>query len=275
MLPEFDSRTRWRTVLPVVFRPVLSLLVLVLAACASPQRVPEAHALAGRIWDVAAQRFIDEADAAARVAAADYALLGETHDNPGHHEIQLRLLERAARDAKPAVAFEQMDREWQTDVDARRGQGASAEAVMTAGHMARSWCWPCYEPLVGFAVSHGLRVIAANYARERSREIVARGLAALEPAQVQGLAIDAAWSAERDAKQRALLVAGHCGQDDPVIDKVVVVQRVRDAVIADAILESPRTVAILGRGHARSDLGVPLYLARRAPDPCASFKSIK
>jgi len=34
--------------------------------------------------------------------------------------------------------------------------------------------------------------------------------------------------------------------------------------MADAILSHPRTVAIIGRGHARADLGVPLYLAQRA-----------
>lgn len=43
-------------------------------------------------------------------------------------------------------------------------------------------------------------------------------------------------------------------------------QRARDAVMADTMLSFGDAVAIVGRGHARRDMGVPLYLAARAPD---------
>jgi len=44
-------------------------------------------------------------------------------------------------------------------------------------------------------------------------------------------------------------------------------QRARDAVMADMLIRTAKSgaVAIIGRGHARQDMGVPLYLAARAP----------
>ena len=234
-----------------------------LAACVMAE---SAGTLAGRIWDPRAARFIEEDEAIARIVAADDALLGETHDNPLHHGIQLRLLSAYAKRSPPAVGFEQMDRDWQADLDAARATTGDPQALMKAGRMAKSWSWPSYEPLVAFAASHRLRIVALNFSREKARPVVARGLAALDPGEAQRLALAAAWSPERNARQRALIVEGHCGRDDPVIDMLVDVQRVRDAYMADGILESPRTVAIIGRGHARRDVGVPLYLAARSPE---------
>ena len=51
-----------------------------------------------------------------------------------------------------------------------------------------------------------------------------------------------------------------------MFDRLVDAQRARDAVIADRLLaaDRPWIAAIVGRGHAVRDLGVPLYLAQRA-----------
>ena len=234
-----------------------------LAACATTSR--REGLLEGRIWDPRAARFIGEDEAVARIAAADYALLGETHDNAVHHAIQLRLLRACAQGSSPAVAFEQMDRDWQAELEAARAAGTDAEGLMKAAHMARSWSWPLYEPLVAFAMSHGLRIVALNFSREHARPVVASGLAAIGAEEADRLALAATWNPQRNALQRELVLAGHCGQDDPIIDKLVDVQRVRDAYMADGILAAPRTIAIIGRGHARRDVGVPLYLAARAP----------
>jgi uncharacterized iron-regulated protein len=248
-------------------RPGLLLFALLaLVGCATASLTLRDHPLAGRIWDPRHERFVTAAQAEAIITRADYALLGETHDNPEHHEIQARLLDIASQRApRPALAMEQIDLEWQAAVDAAREKGATAAAIAEAGHIAASWQWRRYEPLIAFALASGERIIAANYSRARSRDVMERGIDALGAAESRRLAIAEAWSPERNAKLRALIVEGHCGQDDPIVDSVVKVQRVRDAMMADAILEAPRTVAVIGRGHARADVGVPLYLAQRAP----------
>jgi uncharacterized iron-regulated protein len=249
----------------MTIRMVLAALALVLAGCVGPSAAGESG-LAERVWDVRAARFIAPEEAAALVARADFALLGESHDNARHHQIQLELLRTAAASGVTAVAFEQVDREWQAAVDAAQRNAPTVGSILEAGHVAASWKPALYAPLFDFAVSHGMRILAANYSRQSSRALVAAGIAAVDAPDIERLALARTWTPERQSKQHALIVEGHCGQDDPVVDKLVDVQRMRDAVMADAILQAPRAVAIIGRGHARADVGVPLYLHARAPD---------
>lgn len=245
---------------------VLLASCLLAAACSLVPGAPESHPLAGRIWDPAAQRFVTEAVALDRLAGPGIVLLGETHDNPEHHEIQLRVLQRIAeRGGAAAVAFEQIDAERQPALDAlREGDGA---AVGVAGAVDKGWKWPLYEPLASFARAQGWRIVAANLSRARAREVARQGLRALGAGQAERLALDRTDSPERRKAMRDELLASHCGQDDPLIDRLVDAQRARDAAIADRLLaaDRPTVAAILGRGHARRDLAVPLYLAQRAP----------
>jgi len=246
---------------------ILLACVTGLAGCAVSRVSLADHPLAGKVWDVAAERFIEPAEAERRIAAADIALLGETHDNPVHHSIQLRLLRRAV-DAgrRPALVMEQIDTEWQEAVDSAQAvRGADATAIAAAGKVSPGWHWREYAELVTLALERRLKVVAANLSRARTRTIAAEGLAALGSGEPERLGLEPGWPAPRRAAMRRLLVEGHCGDDSPVIDKLVDVQRARDAVMADTILKTAAdgAVAIIGRGHARADLGVPLYLSGR------------
>ena len=200
------------------------------------------------------------------MAEADFALLGETHDNPVHHELQAELLRHAiAAGRRPALALEPLDRERQGDVDAAVARGTAAAGLGSAAKVAAGWDWPLYAPIVALALEHGLPIIAANLSRADAREVARRGFEALRPDAADALALDAAWNAERARVLRAELIAGHCGDDSPRIDAMAPMQRARDAVMADRMLAAAPVVAILGRGHARGDIGVPLYLRARAP----------
>ena len=238
-----------------------------LAGCAASRVSLADHPLAGKVWDVAAQRFVEPADAERRIAAADIALLGETHDNPVHHAIQLRLLRRAIEAGrKPALAMEQIDTEWQDAVDAAHAiDGVDPAAIAAAGKVSPGWHWREYAELVRLALERRLKVVAANLSRTRTRVIASEGLAALGAGEPGRLGLEPDWPAARRAAMRRVLVDGHCGDDSPMIDKLIDVQRARDAVMADTILKAggDGVVAIIGRGHARADLGVPLYLAGR------------
>lgn len=251
-------------------RLAIALIALIcLAGCATTRLTLSDHPLADRIWDVTQQRFISAQEAEDRVAAADIALLGETHDNPAHHHIQARLLRQAvAHGKRPALALEQIDAEWQAAVDAARAAaGATSNTIAQAGHISAGWEWPFYRPLVVQALRARLPIIAANLSRPRARKLAAKGLAALGDEAIEDLALDQPWTARQNATLRQLLVEGHCGEDDPMIDKLIHVQRTRDATMADKLLDSPvSVVAIMGRSHARADVGVPLYLRERAPD---------
>lgn len=258
-----------RSVIAAVSRAALVLMCLAgLAGCAVSRITLADHPLAGKVWDVAAARFVEPAEAERRIAAADIALLGETHDNPEHHAVQLRLLRRAVEAGrKPALVMEQIDTEWQPAVDAAQAEkGADAAAIAAAGKVSPGWHWREYADIVALALERRLKVIAANLSRTRTRPIAAEGLAVLGAGEPERLGLEPGWPAARRAAMRRVLVDGHCGDDSPIIDKLIDVQRARDAVMADTILKAGNdgVVAIIGRGHARADLGVPLYLAGRS-----------
>ena len=68
----------------------------------------------------------------------------------------------------------------------------------------------------------------------------------------------------------------HCGQiPDNAIDRMADIQWARDARIAASLARAGQrdgAVLIAGAGHVRRDRGVPVHLARQAPD--ASIASV-
>ncbi len=243
-----------------------SLALLQLAGCSliPPGSLRDTdHPLAGKLWDVAAQAFIDEAELLRRAAHAEALLLGETHDNPEHHRLQAKVLAaRLANGARPALLMEQFDVDQQAALDEARRAGKDLAPLM------RGWDWPLYRPLVALADTARLPLQAANLPRSATRPVVREGYATLAAGEAQRLALDAVWDDARQKYMAGLIEASHCGQVTPQLrDGLVRAQRLRDATLADAALGQlgRGVVFILGRGHARRDVGVPLYLAARRP----------
>jgi uncharacterized iron-regulated protein len=244
------------------------LFALSLVACvARAGDVPPP--LVDEIWDVREQRMIHAVELDANLTKADFVLLGEIHDNREQHRRQASVLvAMVAAGRRPAIAFEQFDREYQAELDRALGRGAGAEAVTDAGHFdRRGWGWDNYAALIELAVDKKLPIVAANLSRVAARDVAAKGFGTLQPA-ARELAIDRAWSEARDDALIDDLVDSHCGKlPRQAAGAVARAQRARDAVMADRMLANSKTgvVLIAGAGHARRDLGVPLYLEARAP----------
>jgi uncharacterized iron-regulated protein len=196
-------------------------------------------------------------------------LLGETHDNPQHHALQLRVLEaQLAGGKRPALLFEQFDREVQAPLDAALAKTPPEAALEAAAELMKGWNWAFYRPMVAAALERQLPVVAANLSRAAARPVIREGLATLPDAERQRLALEQAWDDARQRYLAGLIEASHCGQVDAKMrDGLVLGQRLRDATLADAALLHPDrgVIGILGRGHAREDVGLPLYLAARSP----------
>lgn len=237
----------------------------------APALTLEDHALAGRIWDTGARRFVDRDALVARLEAARFVLLGETHDNPEHHRIQLALLDAMMADgARPALAMEQFDAEHQPAIDAaQHASNVTPDALATAGGFDRKgWDWPLYEPLVAAAIRADVPLVAANLSRATARRMVAEGPGVLGTERLARLGFDAVWSEQKAQHLQREIVDGHCGHVPPnLLPGLINAQRARDAVIAEALAPYAQrgAVVILGTGHARKDIGVPLYLSHVAP----------
>ena len=270
--------------MPVTLRPHIAaclLAALLATGCAEMASLVPTSQLQLQLTDhplanVVARGNGTRADETAVLAAmrrADVIILGETHDNPEHHAIQARLLAELAKSGRrPAIVFEQIDRNRQDDLDrAQRLPVRSARIEAIGAAFAKGWDWPAYQPLVEFAVDAQLPIRAGNLVRSALRPLVREGWETIAEGIRTHLAIDAAWNPERDAYLTKVIDETHCNAiDEPLRDGLVRAQRLRDATIADAVLaargyETRPVVLIAGRGHARSDIGVPRYIAAREP----------
>src|SRR5437762_6083180 len=133
-----------------VSRAAVALVWAMIATCTSGQAAVSAtaHPLSGKVWDVRQHRFIATSELLGKLAAADFVLLGEVHDNPEHHARQASVLTSLLQAGRrPALVMEQFDRENQPAIDASQAAGADAETVATAGRLDHNgWRWESYEP---------------------------------------------------------------------------------------------------------------------------------
>jgi uncharacterized iron-regulated protein len=231
------------------------------------------HPLVGKIWEPKAGRFVDEATLRSAVTSADFVFLGEIHDNPDHHLLQARLVRAlTAAGRHPALAFEMLDTDQQPKVD-----GALAEAPRDPDALGRAvdWDhsgWPpfrYYRPIFAAGLEAGLPVVAANLPRAKTKALRAKGKEALDEGLRARLARDEPFPPEIVAAMRAEMEEAHCGEiPDAWVDPIILVQRAKDAQMAERMTAAGAergAVLVSGKGHARTDRGVPAVVAKDAP----------
>ncbi len=229
------------------------------------------HPLVGVLWQAAEGRRVDERTLTSELRTARYRLLGEIHDNPDHHEIQLELLRSLAEAGlKPTVVFEQFDKERDPALQERLARGnVTPDDVASAVNFNRAgWDWDFYRPLVELALRHGMPLRAANLSRAAAQRIIKEGMESLGSGRIAALRLETVWSPQREQALRDLIFEGHCrALPERLLPAMALAQRVRDATLAEALLDSGADGAVLiaGNGHVRRDLAVPLYLARPLP----------
>ena len=217
------------------------------------QTAPDAaaHPLAGRIWDTRAQDWVSTTELERGLARARYVLLGEVHDNAGHHRLRRDLLAALVRDGRrPAIAMEQFDREHQPALQRVQNEPApTPELLKTAGRVdAQGWNWSYYEPIVRLALDHRLPIVAANLSRADAFRVSTDGAAAvLGPAAVGALQLDHPLPDAARLKLEQVIDDGHCGKAPRnILPGMVAAQRARDAIMA----QTPAGTCP-GRAHCR------------------------
>lgn len=198
---------------------------------------------------------------AAGSSDADVVILGELHDNPGHHARQAELIQTIA---PRAVVFEMLT----PDEAALLDDVARDPEVMADAAQRVAWTnMPDYAEIL--AVSP--RILGAALPRDQVRKAFADGAAAVfgDAAGHYGLT-EPLPLAELETR-KALQFAAHCeAMPMEMMGGMVEAQRLRDASFARTMLAAldaygAPVVLITGNGHARKDWGVPAFLARVRP----------
>ncbi len=133
-----------------------------------------------RVYDTRRAAFADFEMMAADVARADVVLIGEQHDDPNSHRLELAVLEALARrQVAVTLSLEMFERDVQTSVDAYLS-GSSTEDDF----LKNSRPWPRYatdyRPLVEFAKRQRWPVVAANVPRRIAADAARTGKAAID-----------------------------------------------------------------------------------------------
>lgn len=243
--------------------PRLLLLPLLLALYVPLRAEP----LAERIWMPAESRFVEPAAVERAVASAHYVLLGEEHPVARHHELQARLLRAAAQQRRPAVVFEMIPVTRQPDIDAWRSEPNPDVAALgpAVDWNKRGWPdWRLYAPIAEVALARQLPLRAGAPAPAELRTVARSGLDRLAPERRRTLRLGRPLPEAARKRLLETLRAVHCGAMHAPAERMLAVQRLRDASMADHLRASGSAGAVLiaGHGHVREDYGVPRYLDR-------------
>jgi len=212
------------------------------------------HAELGRIIDLADGQVISARQLVQRLAVAPRVLVGEKHDNPDHHALQLWLLRALqGQRAQGSLLLEMLQPEQQPLVDKVQGQPLPAD-LPKALAWQEGWDWQMYGPIVSEALQQRVPLLAANISPDEMRQ------AYRQPAPLQGEKSNA------PAVRAALLEqvrAGHCGMlPESQLPAMLAVQQQRDRRMAERLLAAPQpSLLFAGAYHVRKDLGIPLHLA--------------
>jgi uncharacterized iron-regulated protein len=192
-------------------------------------------------------------------------LLGEVHDNAVQHALRAAAVRQwVTQGARPAIAFEQFDREHQPDIErARRERPADADYLIAQAKGSGDWRWESYRPFVALALEYDLPIVAANLSRGEAMRVANKGWPALfDPATRGALRLDALPAAFRRKHEEAIAL-GHCNQlPADALPALARAQMARDIVMAQSIRPyADRGIVLLaGNGHVRRDIGVRFWL---------------
>lgn len=248
-------------------RSLLLLALLVLAACQSqPVLAPlpawqspqgHGHAELGQIVDLHSGERLTPEQLVAQLATAPRVLVGEQHDNPDHHALQLWLLHALEQRREQGSLLLEMLASGQQhladEVAQQLREGRQIDDLPKALEWSNGWPWALYGPIVrhGLAQRYGLR--AANLDRAEIMAIYR------EQPVLQGQASTAAAVREPLLEQ---IRESHCDKL-PVsqLPAMLAVQQQRDRRMAEQLLAAPQPAMLFaGAFHVRRDLGVPLHL---------------
>ena len=157
-----------------------SAVLIALLAQSGTAQAPAPSYVPQRVYDTTRSAFTDFEVMLGDLARADVILVGEQHDDPNTHRLELAVLEGLRRREVPvALSLEMFERDTQTVLDEFLAGSKSEESFLKD---ARPWPRYAtdYRPLVDFAKTQGWPVVAANVPRRHATEIAKRGLEALD-----------------------------------------------------------------------------------------------
>lgn len=210
-----------------------------------------------------------------RLAEARVVLVGERHDHPGHHAIQLEALKLLAAQGQVVLGVEWLTQDAQPACDALSAGKITLDQFRAQVRWDQTWSypWAMFAPIFAEVRDRRHVLVALNAPLDVVRQVAQGGLKSLTPAQRAAIApaLDLDDPAYRRKVSRQF--AFHGAKDPQAQENFFAAQVVRDETMAHnlALRMDPwpdggkRGLVLAGSGHLAGDMGLPPRIARRLP----------
>ncbi|MBJ6750006.1 ChaN family lipoprotein [Geomonas anaerohicana] len=236
---------------------LLSLLVTLLCACSITQAL--------RMSDGAT---VDVDTMIADISDAPVLFLGERHDAPAHHRLQLRVLQALHAQGKDlAIGMEMFESVSQPALDAWSAGKVPEDAFRKVYHWSwRHIPWGMYSDIFFFARDNHIPIVALNAPRAVVQAVAQRGFASLSPLERAELPPDVDASVTDQFLDFMRGYSPSHGRSRESFRHIAEAQMLRNMVMARRITgyltahPGKVMVVIAGGAHARGVGGVPAEL---------------
>jgi uncharacterized iron-regulated protein len=232
-------------------RGILLLAVVLLSAC---QHVSVPPPVVGEIQDLRNGQVLTPQALVERLATPSRLIVGEQHDNPDHHQLQLWLLQALGeRRPQGSLLLEMLTPDQQPRVDDIRRASTLPADLPGALNWQSGWDWNLYGPIVRFVLTQPYPLLAANLDNLEVRTVYAK------PPTLNGRLSNA--PSVKD-ELLAQINDSHCGLlPTSQMPAMLAVQQQRDRRMAERLLSAPTpSLLFAGAYHARKDVGVPIHV---------------
>ncbi|MEC4853033.1 MAG: ChaN family lipoprotein, partial [Jaaginema sp. PMC 1079.18] len=226
----------------------------------------------------------ESADLLEHLKTANIIYLAESHDNEAAHQAQLAIIQQLQREDRPvAIALEMFQRPFQPVLDRYLQREITEDQLRQQSEYDRRWGfdWEYYAPILRYAQTHQIPLIAANTPTEISRKVAQGGLESLSEGDFRYIPpadeIEMGPEAYREYLQQIYSAHGSHGNSQN-FDRFMLAQVLWDETMAEAIAQfwqaNPDTqiIVLAGKGHIMYDYGIPSRVERRLAD--AEFSQI-
>ena len=215
---------------------------------------------------------LQQSDLLQRAPELAVLMLGEIHTSSADHEWQLRTLERLSLQRQLVLGLEMIPAARQPVLNRFNSGTIDLAALLKEVDWASVWGHDpeLYVPLLRWARLKRVPLLALNAEPALVRQVRHSGLAALSPAQLQG--IDPPAPASQAYRQRLTISwrahqpLGDSHNNAADLERFIDSQVLRDSVMANRLVAAhrlnpqPLLVALIGAGHMEGNDGVPQQL---------------
>ncbi len=235
------------------------------------------HKLVGKIWSKEKNDFITPDELINSLSKKRFVLLGEIHDNPDHHTLQAGIINALinTQSQKPALVIEMIKVDQMQRLNSYRNQtGSKAKHLGTALQWKQNgWPeWNIYLPIGEQIFTHKLEVFPGHTTRIMIDHLIKSDMSILPEKAKKVFKLDVELEEPLSKALSEDIRVAHCDRlPDRVIPPMTLVQRFRDAWMADVMIQASydkddkrrQAILIAGNGHTRTDRGAPWYLNLR------------